>query len=871
VRAYRREAGLTQKELAEKARLSVAALQDIEQSRRRRPRPSSMAALADALGLDPEQTATMMAGRDLTSSQRPQQSGPTGPAGPMGTGQGLWLAVLGPLEGWRDGAPLSFGPPARRAVLGLLLMDPDVGVRRDTIIDVLWGGQPPRTAVGLVQAHVSRLRKVLEPRRYSVGGGVLDSVPGAYRLRLSSAELDLLLFRDLAARAVSMRERGDDMAACELYENAVGLWRGDPLADVEGLSGHPGIVLLRQQLTTVLLQYAELACALGQHYRVLPQLLALAAAEPLNESVHARLMITLAGAGRQAAAIRVYEDLRSRLDRELGLHPGAELTEAHLRVLRQETCAVSHKRADTTGGARAVSEVIPRQLPAVTRHFTGRVRELNAMTGLLERNPADKSGLTILALTGMAGIGKTALAIYWTHQVADRFPDGQLFVNLQGFSPLSEPLVPTEAISGFLTALGVPYARIPVDAPGQIALFRSLLAGRRMLIVLDNARDAEQVRSLLPGSPGSPGCLVLVTSRNRLTGLTAAKGAHLLPLDCLTEQESRELLTRSLGPRAVAERGAAAELIGLCAGLPLALCGVIARTAASPNLPLAALAAELRDERGRLDALETGEAATSVRVVLSWSRARLTEIAAQMFRLLGIHMGVDITVPAAASLAGLSRSQAQLALAELCDGHLVTEYVPHRYMCHDLLRAYAAEAARIRDSDAEQREAIHRVLDHYMHTANAASAMLYPHYIPFPYAQPRPGVRPEEIEDSGQAAEWFENEQHVLLAAITRAAEDAYAPHAWDLPWAAGPFFATAVNWQELIVAQESALAVASDVGDTAGQALACHHIGALKFLHGEQDDARDYLDMARKLAIMLDDERLRALGDLTSTRFPRF
>jgi len=833
VRTYRREAGLTQKELAAKARLSVAALRDIEQSRRRRPRPSSLAALADALGLDAERAATMiMVGRNLTSSPRPRQTGPAGPADPTVTGQGLWLAVLGPLEGWRDGMPLYLGPPARRAVLGMLLMDPDVGVRRDTIVDVLWGDQPPRTAVGLVQAHVSRLRKILEPRKYAAGGDrVLDSVHGTYRLRLSSAELDLLLFRELAARAASMREGGDDLAACELYENAVGLWRGDPLADVEGLAGHPGIVALRQQLTAVLLQYAELACALGQHHRVLPRLQALAAAEPLNESAHARLMIVLAGAGQQAAAIRVYEDLRSRLDRELGLYPGAELAEAHLRILRQEFVAASPGRPDARGAARAASPVIPRQLPAATRHFTGRVRELDAMTGLVERNLADTNGVTILALTGMAGIGKTALAIYWTQQIADRFPDGQLFVNLRGFSPFSTPVAPTEAISGFLTALGVPYARIPVDAPGQAALFRSLLAGRRMLIVLDNAWNAEQVRSLLPGSPG---CLVLVTSRNRLTGLAAAEGAHLLALDCLTERESRELLTRSLSPgRAVAEPAAVAELAGLCAGLPLALCGVAARAAGRPRLPLAVLAAELRDDRGRLDALETGEAATSVRIVLSWSRARLSELAGQMFRLLGVHVGPDITVAAAASLAGRSRDQAHLALAELCDGHLVTEYAPHRYMCHDLLRAYAAEAARIRDSDAERREAVHRVLDHYMHTANAASAMLYPHYVRLACARPRPGVLPEEIASPGQAAEWFANEQHVLLAAIAAAADEGYAPHAWGLPWAAGPFFAGAGNDQE----------------------------------HDAHDSARDYLYTARTLALTVDQERLRALSGLRCPR----
>jgi DNA-binding SARP family transcriptional activator/DNA-binding XRE family transcriptional regulator len=723
VRVYRREAGLTQKELAAKARLSVAALRDMEQSRRHRPRPSSLTALADALGLDSEQTATMFAaGRGMASSSRPQRGGPSaGPADATTTGPGLWLAVLGPLRGWRDGTPLSFGPPARRAVLGLLLMDLDAGVRRDTIIDTLWGEGPPRTAVGLVQAHVSRLRKVLEPRNYPAGDHpVLDSAHGAYRLRLSSAELDLLLFRDLAARAASMQERGDDAAASELYENALGLWRGDPLADVEGLSGHTGIVLLRQQLTTVLLRYAELACALGKHDRVLPRLQALAAAQPLNESAHARLMMVLAGAGQQAAAIRVYEDVRLRLDRELGLYPGAELAEAHTKVLRQELYAGSLGRAGTLGPAGVASRLIPRQLPAATRHFSGRARELEAMTGVLDRNPPDKRSVTIVALTGMAGVGKTALAIHWSHQAADQFPDGQLFVNLQGFSPTSAPLAPADAISGFLTALGVPYPLIPVDAAVRAGLFRSLLAGRRMLIVLDNAWDAGQVRSLLPGSPG---CLVLVTSRNRLSGLIAAEGAQLLALDCLTARESRELLASSLGPRVVAEPAATAELIGMCAGLPLALCGGAARAAAHPRLPLAALTAGLRDERGRLDALETGEPATSVRTVLSWSLARLTPAAAQLFRLLGIHTWLEITVPAAASLAGITLSQAQLALAELSDAHLVTEYAPHRYQCHDLVRLYAAEQARIYHSDAARREATHRLLDHYLHAADTTLSL----------------------------------------------------------------------------------------------------------------------------------------------------
>jgi DNA-binding SARP family transcriptional activator/DNA-binding XRE family transcriptional regulator len=347
VRSYRRMAGLTQQELALKAGLSVAALRDIEQSRRRRPRLSSVIALANALDLDSERAASMVdAGRDLTSAQLPQGTGLVRNAGPMEAGQGLRLAILGPLEAWRDGRPLSLGTPARRAVLGLLAMDPGALVRRDTIIDVLWREVPPRTAMGLVQAHVSRLRKVLEPPERSAAGDsgeeVISSVRGAYRLRVAIEQVDLLLFRDLAAQAVAAQASGDDAYACMLYEDAARLWRGDPLADIDLLFGYPGIFLLRHQLTSVLLRYAELACALGQYRRVLPLLRALAVAEPLNESAHARLMIALAGTGQQAAAIGIYEDLRSRLDGELGLYPGEELAEAHLRILRQDIRAVLH-------------------------------------------------------------------------------------------------------------------------------------------------------------------------------------------------------------------------------------------------------------------------------------------------------------------------------------------------------------------------------------------------------------------------------------------------------------------------------------------------------------------------------------------------
>jgi DNA-binding SARP family transcriptional activator len=694
-------------------------------------------------------------------------------------------------------------------------MFPGALVRRDTIIDLLWGDSPPRTAVGLLQSHVGRIRRLLNSADGVRGNGrVIDSVGSSYRLSLSDTEVDLLVFRNLAVRAVRARAAGDDVTAADYYERAVGLWRGEPLAGVDLPSGLPGITALKQELIDVLLQYAEVGCALGQPYRVLPRLQALIDAEPLNEQAHAYLMIALAGSGQQAAAIHVYEEVRSRLHRELGLYPGGDLAEAYQRVLRQDirTTCREWLRPRSPAPASTV-HLVPRQLPAAPRCFTGRAEELGALSALAESDLMRASSVVVAALTGMAGIGKTALAVHWANQVASRFPDGQLFVNLRGYGPTGTPVAPTDAVGGFLTALGVPPALIPADVDGQVALYRSLLAGRRMLIVLDNAYDAEQVRPLLPGSQG---CLVLVTSRNRLTGL-AAGGAHLVTLDVLTKAGSHDLLASHLGTeRATAEPVVMSELTALCGHLPLALCDAAARAAARPDLPLAALASEMRDGRRRLDALDAGEPFTSVKVAFSWSRARLGDPASRVFRLLAVHPGPDITVAAAASLAGLPAGQAYLALAELCDEHLLTEHLPGRYTCHDLLRSYAAEEASIREDQAERQAAVQRMLAHYLEAAVVASGFLQPCYAEVTQTPPRPGVTVEEIRGPRQAADWFDNERHVLVGVIGQAVQGGYAPYAWELPWAAGWYFRGDACWKKLATAEESALAAVGSLGDVA-------------------------------------------------------
>jgi len=862
IRSYRQTAGLTQNELAVRAGLSTAAVRDLEQGRRSRPRRGSLAALSEALGLDPEQI------RRLEYAARRQANAFSSSAPPApGHEKGLWIAILGPLAIWRNGDPVFLGSPARQSILGLLAIDAGMSVRRETLLELLWGEQPPPTAAHLTQAHVSRLRRVLWPKGIVDGEGMIDSAAGAYRLRIADDELDLSVFRDLVKRAAWSREGDDIASACALYENAFGLWRGDVFAGVSQLRDHPAVDKVRHELAGSLLSYAEVAGELGRHDLVLRRLEALAVAEPLNERVHARLMIALAGCGRQAAALRVYENLRQRLDRDLGLYPGEELAQTLVRLLRQDI------RTTGAGAIRIPDRLedaheVPRQLPAAPRYFTGRQHELSTLTGLMDQPDVASPAIPVVALTGMAGIGKSALAVCWAHQIAERFPDGQLFADLRGFSPIGMPASSADVIRGFLRALGVQDWRMPADIEGQRTYYRSLLATRRVLIVLDNAQDAEQIRPLLPGSPGS---FVLITSRNRLIGLAASHGAHLLPVDCLTESESYCLLAHSLGEARVGTQPRAArELVSLCARLPLALCNTIARAAAHPDLPLAEVVAAMRREQGRLDTLETGEKLTSARMVFSWSHAKLSGHAERLFRLMAVHPGPDITVATAASLTGLPRRDASLALAELADGYLLTENMPGRYSCHELMRVYAGEIAQASETAAECRAAVHRVLDHYLQMSAIAARQLMPYRVAGTIPPPMPGVSLEEFRSASEADEWCRGEQPSLLAVIARAAHEEFSPHAWELPWAARSFLPGAACWQEMAQALERALVTARKLNDAGGQALAHQHLGWLWLRLGAYPSASDHAERAAELAHALKDRRYSALARLLRARLLR-
>ncbi|MEH1126649.1 ATP-binding protein [Micromonospora sp. CPCC 206061] len=474
-----------------------------------------------------------------------------------------------------------------------------------------------------------------------------------------------------------------------------------------------------------------------------------------------------------------------------------------------------------------------RQLPPPVPGFAGRAAQLAALDGLLDPEPASPMAL-ITAVSGTAGVGKTALALHWAHRVADRFYDGQYYLNLRGFDPVGAPVTPAEAIRTMLDALGV--HRIPASLDAQAALYRGMLADRRVLVVLDNARDADQVRPLLPGGPA---CRVLVTSRNQLAGLISTDGARPIRLDLLTVAEARQLLAARLGPdRLAAEPAAVDDIIAACTRLPLALAIVAARAALHPEFTLTALAAELRAARGGLTAFAGADPASDARAVFSWSYQALSPAAARVFRLLALHPGPSAGAPAVASLAALPAADTGPLLAELTHANLVDEPAPGRYVCHDLLRAYAAELTRSVDSGDERRAATRRAVDHYLHTGHAADRRLDPHRDPIPLPPAQPGVTPEEIPDHGAALAWCDAELPVLFAAASSAVAEGLDLHLSRLSRVLAHFLERRGHWHRWTTVQTMAIAAAGRLDDPAEAAPAHRSLGRAYVHLGREDDA---------------------------------
>jgi DNA-binding SARP family transcriptional activator/tetratricopeptide (TPR) repeat protein len=738
----------------------------------------------------------------------------------------MWVGLLGSLLVRVDGATVAVPAARQRAVLAVLAVRAGELVPTDELADTVWDGRPPDRAAETIRNYVKRLRF----RLGSAGRQIVTSRPG-YRLEVAEDELDLRVFTRLCRDGGAAARAGDWPAAFGGLEQALGLWRGVPFVDAgsERLQREqaPALSELRLQAAE---WRAEAGLALGRHAELVGELAGWCAAEPLRERFAVLKMLALYRSGRQADALAAYQEARRMLVGELGVEPGEELRRLHQQILACDPALAAPGERDAVpvrgstrpplvpAGGPSTAGVVPRQLPPAVGCFAGRSGELRVLARLAEQAAGGAGGTVVIsAIGGTAGVGKTALAVHFAHQVTGLFPDGQLYADLRGFVPSGDPVPPARVVRGFLDALGVAPQAVPADADAQAGLYRSLLAGRRMLVVLDNARDAAQVRPLVPGSAG---CLVIVTSRSQLTGLAATGDARLLTLGLLTESEARDLLAARLGAERVQEEPeAAAELIGLCARLPLALAITAARSAARPAHPLAALAAELRTASGPLDGLDAGEPAASVRAVFSWSYEQLSPAAARLFRLLGSHPGPDISAPAAASLAGVEPAQARHLLAELAGAHLTAEHAPGRYAFHDLLRAYAAERAHIVGSDSVGQAATGRVLDHYLHTAYAAAVLLNPSRKSLSIAPPEPGVTAERLTGHQQAVAWFDAEHHVLLAAATLAARAGFDRHAWQIPWTMGDYLDHRGHWHELAAIQRSALDAAARLGDTRGQA----------------------------------------------------
>ena len=565
-----------------------------------------------------------------------------------------------------------------------------------------------------------------------------------------------------------------------------------------------------------------------------------------------RLRRVAAGLTQEELAERSGLSVRAISDIERGITARPRRTSAGL--LAQVLGLDDPSRDPPAGTARSRQDqahvprypVVPRQLPAAVRNFVGRAAELEILTGLLDQAGGPGATVVITAIGGTAGVGKTALAVHLAHRAADRLPDGQLYVDLRGFDPSGRPLAPTEAVRELLDGLDVPASRIPAALGAQVGLYRSLLADRRMLVVLDNAADEAQVRPLLPGSPG---CLAVVTSRRQLAGLVATAGAYLLTLDVLTPDEAVELLACRLGAaRTAGDREAVGEIIAACARLPLALSVAAARAASRPGFPLSALAGELRDARSRLDVLDADDPASSVRAVLSWSCQKLSDPAARMFRLLGVHPGPDIAVPAAASLAAVPPKRAHRLLGELARAHLIAEHTPGRFAFHTLLRAYAADRTSSCDSEADRNSALHRVLDHYLHTAHAAALLLHPGREALTLNPPQTGTTPEFLAGYGPALAWFEAERQVLHAAVAQAAEMGFDSYAWQIPWTLATFFDMRGYVHDWAAIQKIAVTAAGRLGDKAGQAQAHRRVAAACMLLGAYAEAHSHLERALDL-----------------------
>ncbi len=818
----------------------------------------------------------------------------------------LRFRVLGPLEVWTGKDWSGIGAPKWRALLAVLLLSQGQAVSTDRLIAELWGDRPPDRAANLVSIYVLRLRRVIGDRNAHV---LITRAPG-YQLRLQPGELDADHFDTLVGQGRKVLAEGDFRRAAEILAEALGLWRGSPLADVPpfALVTAEAERLEESRLAALELRIeADLGC--GAHAQLVPELRRLLSDQPLREGLWALLIRALDAAGRHAEALAAYGQAREVISAELGVDPGPDLQRLYQAILTADRVARQPPAANGATAQAAVASAawsaampaaspaapagapaggaevprrpgagapaggieaprrpgagsslrrVPAQLPADVADFTGRQANLERLCAMMsEASRRDNPAVAVAVVAGAPGLGKTALAIHAAHALRQDFPDGQLYVSLRGGS--EQPVPPDEALARFLRDLGVDGARVPVEAEERAAMYRTRLAERQMLIVLDDARNAAQVRPLLPGT-GS--CAVIVTSRHRLSDLA---GSRLIDLDVLDDAEATELFVRIIGAeRADAEPEAVRDVVAICAGLPLAIRIAGARLAARRGWRIRALADRLADQRRRIDELTAGDLAVRACFQVSFDAllARGKKDGADpasLFRMLGAWQGSSIGLHAAAALVGQPEVQVGDALEALVDAHLLESPAPDRYRLHDLLRAYAAERARSDEPQAVD-DAMHRVLSWYLLTADMAASVVAPHREHVPLDPADPGGEPLAFATAEQALAWCEQERGNLVAATRQAASRGLHDIAWKLPAVMKNGFDRLGYRAEWLATHRIALASARELGDRPGEARILNNLGmVLGQLHVHE--AIGYFDQALAIYRDIGDRRDQALA----------
>jgi tetratricopeptide (TPR) repeat protein/DNA-binding SARP family transcriptional activator len=742
------------------------------------------------------------------------------------TSAGPEVRLLGSVQMWAGGRRIDIGPAKQRCVLAALAWEAGTVVSAEVLIDRVWGADPSGNVLAVLRTYIARLRRVLAAVP-DVGDQLLRRDQSGYVLGLGRGQVDALRFQDLVGRA---RRQPNGIPDVHQIREALSMWRGTPLV---GLSGdwvdgvRAGLDTLRQG---AMCDRIDGDLRDGASAGLVDELTGLVAEYPLNESMAALLMRALFAEGRRAEALDSFQRLRRRLVDELGVGPGEEADSLHQLMLRGE-----HVEAAAEPAPSEVSLPMPRQLPAAPATFVGRDAELGAVTRRLESGSADGQSTTVVAIHGTGGVGKSALALRAAHAVADHFPDGQLYVDLQGSSPGMQPLSTTDALGRFLRATGRPSA-VPDDLDEAAALLRSTVAGRRVLVVLDNAASTAQTRPLLPGAGE---CAVIVTSRSMMAGLDSATQ---VALDLFGPDEAVALL-RELAPtaRLDTDRDAVAELAELCSYLPLALRVLASRIASRPSWPVREFVDRLRNEKRRLDQLGHGD--VSMRgcfevshEVLAASDDPVDDAAARCFPLLGLPTGPDISLPVAARLFDLDESEADEVLDRLVDLHLLESPLPGRFRMHDLLRLYARDLAETQLSDADRLAALHRSWQVYAATAERASELLRPGYFP-ELNGPLENALPLSSVD--QATRWMNEERANLLAAIEQAAGAPGEGAAMTVRLVRTMFHVmTDTDVQGLHHISRLALEAARNLGDRQAEARALSDLSVAYFILGQVDDA---------------------------------